>query len=220
MPKNVCVIVGVGPGVGLAVAKRFAREDFSIALIARRQGALDKYVLEMNQLGFNDVRAYSADVSDFKQIENTFAQINQDLGSTDVLVYNAAVLKAGYPSKSSPERLVEEFKVNVAGALSAVQQVLPVMTEKKQGTILFTGGGLAIEPYPQYSSLAIGKAGIRSLAFSLAGELKAHNIHVATVTISGMVKPDTKFDPDKIAEEYWNLYIQEPANFEREFVFK
>ena len=132
MPKNVCVIVGVGPGVGLAVAKRFAREDFSIALIARRQGALDKYVLEMNQLGFNDVRAYSADVSDFKQIENTFAQINQDLGSTDVLVYNAAVLKAGYPSKSSPERLVEEFKVNVAGALSAVQQVLPVMTEKKQ----------------------------------------------------------------------------------------
>ncbi len=220
MSKGLCVIFGVGSGIGLSVAKKFASEGFSIALIARRQDALNKYLAEMNDLGHIDVRTYVADASDFQSIENVFSEINQKQGQTEVLIYNAAVLKAGYPSKSTPERLVDEFKVNVAGALASAKQVIPSMTEKKRGTILFTGGGLAIEPYPQYSSLAIGKSGIRSLAFSLAGELITHNIHVATVTIFGIVKPNTKFDPDLIANEFWNLHIQETGNFDREFSFK
>jgi short-subunit dehydrogenase len=220
MSKGLCVVVGAGSGVGLSVAKKFASEGFSIALVARRKEALDKYLSEMNDLGYSDAKSYVADAADFQSIENVFSEIHASQGNTDVLVYNAAVLKAGYPSKATPERLVDEFKVNVAGALASVRQVIPSMTEKKHGTILFTGGGLAIEPYPQYSSLAIGKAGIRSLAFSLAGELSPHNIHVATVTIHGIVKPKTKFDPDLIAQEFWNLHIQESGNFDREFTFK
>jgi short-subunit dehydrogenase len=94
------------------------------------------------------------------------------------------------------------------------------MREQKKGTILFTGGGLALNPYPAYASLAIGKAAIRSLAFSLGGELEADNIQVATVTIFGMVKPDTHFDPDLIAEAYWTLHTQPAGERQREIQYK
>jgi short-subunit dehydrogenase len=93
------------------------------------------------------------------------------------------------------------------------------MKSEKRGTILLTGGGLALHPHPKYSSMAVGKAGIRNLAFSLAAELEPAGIHVATVTISGIVRPGTPFDPDKIAEVYWRLHVQSPGSFQTEIVF-
>jgi hypothetical protein len=69
---------------------------------------------------------------------------------------------------------------------------------------------------PAMASLGVGKAGIRNLAFSLFAELKDSGIHAATVTICGLVKPGTAFDPDKIAESYWALHAQPPGAFERE----
>ena len=90
-----------------------------------------------------------------------------------------------------------------------------------RGTLLFTGGGLAL--YPEYgagvSSLAAGKAGLRAFAFALAKELAPEGIHVATVTIAGTVKPGTAFDPDRIAEEYWALHAQPADSWSVERVF-
>jgi short-subunit dehydrogenase len=116
------------------------------------------------------------------------------------------------------EKLMQDFRVNVAGALVAAQQVIPHMKAQRQGTILFTGGGLALQPHPKYASIAVGKAGIRNLSFSLAAELESAGIHVATVTIAGIVRPGTALDPDRIAEEYWRLHVQSPGKFQREAV--
>ena len=123
-----------------------------------------------------------------------------------MLLYNAAALRKTPPSGLDPETMVEDFRVNVAGALVAVQKVLPSMQEQKKGTILLTGGGLSLNPYYEYASLSVGKAGIRNLTFSLAQELQPHGIKVGTVTIAGFVKKDTHFDPDKIAEEFWKIH--------------
>ena len=71
---------------------------------------------------------------------------------------------------------------------------------------------------PAYTTLGIGKAGLRNLCFSLYQELKSKGIHAATVTIKGFVKPGTKWDPDAIAEEFWKLYLQKPGEFEREII--
>ena len=89
-----------------------------------------------------------------------------------------------------------------------------------RGTILFTGGGLALEPQPGASSLAIGKAGIRSLAFSLHKELALFHIHVATVTICGYVQEGTRFSPANISESFLELHQQIEGQWDRELVFE
>lgn len=83
-----------------------------------------------------------------------------------------------------------------------------------------TGGGLASHPFADAVSLEIGKAGIRSLAFTLAQELKDSGIHVATVTICGTVQSGTHFDPDTIAQSYLALHKQPPEAFETEAIYK
>jgi short-subunit dehydrogenase len=134
-------------------------------------------------------------------------------------VYNAAVLRPGRASALPPEQLTSDFLVNVAGALVAVQTVLPAMRQRGSGTILLTGGGLALNPSPELASLAIGKAGIRSLAYSLFQELKPQRIHAATVTICGTVQDGTHFSAERIAEEYVWLHRQEPDNWTPEVIY-
>jgi NAD(P)-dependent dehydrogenase (short-subunit alcohol dehydrogenase family) len=217
--EKVCTIVGAGPGISLSVAKRFAREGFSIALIARRVENIQRYAQQLNDTGAF-VKAYAADAADFESLTKAFHSIHREMGYSDVLVYNAVVGREVSPSALDPEKLVQDFRVNVAGALAASQLVIPHMKKQKRGTILFTGGGLSLEPYHPYASLAVGKAGIRNLAFSMADELAPAGIHVATVTIAGIVKPGTHFDPDKIADEYWKLYTQKAGKFEKEVIYK
>jgi short-subunit dehydrogenase len=219
MENKVCTIVGMGQGVSMAVAKRFGKEGFALAMISRRQSALDRYADQLRSAGIAAL-GFAADIADPAELKIALDSINNTLGETEVLVYNAAVMRQAVPSELSPAQLDEDIRVNITGALIAAQHVLPAMKKRKHGTILFTGGGLALEPYPMYSSLAIGKAGIRSLAYSLHGELQTQGIHVATVTICGFVQPSTKFDPDVIAEEYWRLHNQPKGKWEREVVYK
>jgi len=86
-------------------------------------------------------------------------------------------------------------------------------------SLLFTGGGLALTPHPRYAGLAVGKAALRNWVFSLAAELKPRGIHAATVTVAGFVKPDTPFDPNRIADAYWELHQQSPDQWQTEIVF-
>lgn len=220
MSNKILVMVGAGPGLGQAVSKRFAREGYSVALVARRAEALAKLEAELKQAGA-EARSFTADAGDPASLKDAFARIKQQLGAPEVLVYNAAALgKGAKPSAVDPQRVMDDFKVNALGALVSAQQVIPDMRAAKRGTILFTGGGLALTPFPDYASLAIGKASIRNLTYSLAAELEPEGIHVATVTVCGFVKPGTHFDPDKIAEEYWRLHAQKPGQFEKEMTYR
>jgi short-subunit dehydrogenase len=215
--KKVCTIVGAGPGISMAVARRFAREGYTVVLIARRVEKLGKFMEELQHEG-NGAYAYSADAADFTALTRVFREIHHQINPTDVLVYNVVAPRESSPSVLDAEKLVQDFRVNVAGALVAAQQVIPHMKAQRQGTILFTGGGLALDPHPKYASIAVGKAGIRNLSFSLAAELESAGIHVATVTIAGIVRPGTSLDPDRIAEEYWRLHVQSPGKFQKEAV--
>jgi NAD(P)-dependent dehydrogenase (short-subunit alcohol dehydrogenase family) len=75
------------------------------------------------------------------------------------------------------------------------------------------------EPDPALTSLSLGKAGVRALTTLLAGEYGPAGIHVATVTVGGAVAPGGRFDPDRIAEEYWRLHNQRPEAWEHEVAF-
>lgn len=218
--KGVCVVVGVGPGIGQAVAKRFGRAGYQLGLIARRKEALDGFVEGLKVAGV-DATAVPADAEHAPSLVDALTKIHNDIGPVDVLVYNAAVIKRGSPFDVGVEQLVREFRVNVGGALVAAQQVVPAMKAKKQGTLLFTGGGLALDPWPAMSSLAVGKAGIRNLALSLHKDLKTDGIRVATVTIDGLVKPGAgALDPQSIAEVFFALHEQPAASGDAERVIK
>lgn len=217
MPQGICAIVGVGPGIGMAVASRFGAEGYELALMARSADRLDGYVAELSNQGIQ-ARGYSLDAGNFPQIDNGFAQAVSDMGPVDVLIFNAASYNPGKPSVITPQSLVDAFQITVAGALACAQAVLPSMRERGTGTILLTGGGLALHPAADYASLAIGKAGIRSLAYSLGQEISADGIQVATVTIAGFVKEGTHFDPTLIAEAYWALHTTDRD--QREIIYE
>jgi NADP-dependent 3-hydroxy acid dehydrogenase YdfG len=213
-----CIIVGAGTGISLAVARRFGKAGSPIALIARRQDALNNLV---NLLSAEGIRAIGtvADASDPATLTAKIESVVEQLGQPGILVYNAHAATRKPPSTLLPAELVHDLQICVVGALAAVQAVIPLMRTRKRGTILLTGGGYALEPLPAVASIGIGKAAIRNLAFSLAKELAPDNIHVATVTVGGLVKPGTAFDPALIAEEYWKLHVQAPGSFERETIF-
>ena len=212
-------IVGMGPGVSAAVARRFGREGFTIVALARRA---DPLKVQTDALAAAGVKAhgFTADAADSAGLAAALGRASGELGQIDVLVYNAVGVHYKPLADLSGDELADDLKVSVAGALSATQAVLPAMRSRGAGTILFTGGGFAFEPMPQLASVGAGKAGIRNLAFALFADLKETGVHAATVTIGGVVKPGTHFDPELIAEAYWKLHAQPKGQFERETIYK
>ncbi len=218
MTDKICAIVGIGPGISMAVAERFAKEGYALALIARNAEKLTGYIEQFTASG-TDAHGFAADAGDFDALRGAFASIQDQLGDVSVLVYNAAAPRQGVPSALDPEAFINDQRVNVGGALVAAQQVLPHMRSAKSGTILFTGGGFSLYPSAQYSSLAVGKAAIRNLTKSLHDELEPDGIHVATVTVAGFVQEGTYFAPENIAETYWELHSQPAGEWDWEHLY-
>ncbi|MCC7072035.1 MAG: SDR family NAD(P)-dependent oxidoreductase [Deltaproteobacteria bacterium] len=215
--SEVIAVIGAGPGIGLAVARRFGREGMKVALLSRRGDEMVRAAAALSEAGIT-ARGFACDAERAHDVTDALLAVVHELGPVDCLVYNAAVPKPGGPLEVGLEQLVRQFRVDVGGALVAVQRVVPHMKAMRKGTILFTGGGLALEPWPQMTALSVGKAGLRSLALCLHKELKPHGIHAATVTVDGLVVPGGKLDPDAIAGVYWELHRQAPEAFEAERV--
>ena len=203
----------------MAVAKRFGQAGYRVALVARNAVNVLRVAAELQAAG-TEAHDFAGDASSEDSLRKTFHEIHESLGPTEVLVYNAFAFRQADPSELPAAHLAADFQVNVVGALVSAQCVIGDMKAAHQGTILFTGGGLALDPEPSFSSLAVGKAGIRSLAFSLHKELGPFHIHVATVTICGYVQEETRFSPGKIAEVFFQLRRQPEGKWDREFVYQ
>lgn len=214
--KQLLVIIGSGPGVSSSIAKKFGTNGFRVVLVSRTEASLEHSTKELSE---KNIESYGvlADAANSESLRKAFQTIKEQYGIPDVLVYNAARIVPGDALSLTEQQLIDDFKVNTVGALSSAQQVIPEMIERKQGTILFTGGTIGIEPNPLYASLSIGKAGIRSLALSLAESLSPYGIYVGTILIHGYVQQGTYYDPDLIADVFWNSY-QEKGK--KEIIYK
>ena len=207
------VVVGAGPGIGRAVAVRFAREGLAVAAVARTRGSVDPTAAAVTAAG-GKALPLLADAADEVALRAALDEAEAALGPPDVVVYNAALIRADAIGDLPARAHLDAWAVNVVGAITTAARVLPGMAARGAGTFVVTGG--MPEPKPGYVSLSLGKAGVRGLVDLLDRQYGPAGVHVATVTVTGTVAPGTAFDPDGIAEHYWRLHIQPRAGWERE----
>lgn len=205
------VVIGAGPGIGAAVARRFAREGMPIALIGRNPGKLAEI-----EEATAPVLRLAADAADETALRGALDAAAAEFGVPDAVVYNAALVRPDRIGELSACEHLDAWAVNVGGALTAAARVAPDMARRGSGTFIVTGG--MPEPKPGYASLSLGKAGVRTLVALLDQEYGPSGVHAATVTVDGPVAAGTFFDPDRIAEHYWRLHVQPRGEWQREIV--
>jgi len=213
-PKTLA-IVGAGPGLGAALARRFAREGWSIALVALHQEVIDAGLAELEGFRVNTCGVQD-DVVDRDRIDRAFGSITDALGTPDVVVYNASIYQAEGVLELSLEALRLALDIHVVGALNTSQSAIAAMHGSDHGVLLFTVNNLARSPEAMSAALSIGKGAQLNLALSLERELEGTPIHVGIVTVCGPIKAGTAYDPDLLADIYWELATQDPAHFERD----
>lgn len=211
------LVIGAGPGIATAVARRFGSAGFPVSLIARSETSLDAARAGLDAAGITDVVTRTADAARPEELAAALESVAEVRGNPEVLVYNAGWIRADQPGELDRQRHLDAYAVNVLGALDAATWAAPRMAAAGGGTILLTGGMPV--PVPGLVSLSLGKAGLRALTTMLAAEYGPRGVHVATVTVGGAVLPESDFDPDRIAEHYWRLYTQRPGEWETHVLF-
>lgn len=205
MKERLMVLVGVGSsGLGIALAQRFGREGFSVVLLGKDIQKLQASVIDLKEQSI-PAYCFPIDLTKSVDIKNTFKKV-KELGNIEVLIYNAVARRIEKPSALSGEHAVEDFLVNVAGGIDCVSQVINDPEHKQPETILFTGGGVALEPSIDASSMSLCKAALRNYVFSLGQELAQKNIYVGIVTILKRMEKGTANSPEKIADLYFEMY--------------
>lgn len=218
MSDPVCLISGVGPGTGAALARRFASGGYRVAMLAR-----DEDRLRALETGIGGSRGYVCDVSDPEAVRTTVARVRGNLGAPTVLVHNAVSGAFGDFLEIEPEQLRANFEVNVMGLLYLARALAPAMIEAGRGAIMVTGNTSARRGMPRFAGFAPTKAGQRILAESMARSLGPQGVHVAYFVIDAVIdlewtrrrmpdQPDNFFiKPEAIAENVWYVAHQDPS---------
>src|SRR5688572_9436591 len=201
------LVIGAGPGIAAATARRLGRDGNDVSLVARREAPLAELGAELRADGVA-VRWATADASVPGDLTRAVAGLLESTGPVDVLLYNVSIgRQAGVP-ELSPENLLADLAAGAVGLQTAVRAVLPGMRERGSGTVLVTGGGSADRPIPSMASLGVQKAALRALVAVQAQALAPDGVHVATVTIRGLVGADRQITPERIATLYAELVAE------------
>ncbi|MCC3380296.1 SDR family NAD(P)-dependent oxidoreductase [Paenibacillus farraposensis] len=205
--KNI-VIVGAGPGLGMSIAKKFGKNGFRVALIARNEEKLNQLVSELEQLGI-EAASFQADILNKAQISLAFAAIKEKYGFIDVVEYSPtpSIDTVATALDVTEENALYQFQFNVLGAISSIREVLPDMLDKQSGALLFTTGGAAIDPVPMMGNVGIAVSGLRNYIINLNSELKDKGIYAGHVSIGIWMQPNSRVQ-DKIADIWYDMYTK------------
>lgn len=212
--KN-ALIVGAGAGLSASLARLFAREKIRVALAAR---GIEKLGALCSETG---ARAYACNATDPDDVERLFGLVEREIGTPDLVVYNASARARGPLIDLVPAEVAQALAAGAFGGFLVAQQAAKRMLPNKHGAILFTGASASVKGYAQSAPFAMGKFALRGLAQSMARELSPQGIHVAHFVIDGGIRsasraepadrPDSMLDPDAIALSYWNV-LQQPKS--------
>jgi len=203
-------IIGAGPGLGAAIARRFGAEGYNVALIARNQDRLDALAAELAETGVS-ARGYSANVRDAMSLRAALDQATQDGGPIEVLTYNPLPQKEFLRPvlETTPEDLIGAAEFSLYAPVAAVHQVLQGMRFLKTGSILFVNGGSAVRPHASYAGTSIAFAGQSAYGQMLHETLQPEGIHVGQLIIPRGIEPgDATHDPDVLAGVLWRMHTE------------
>src|ERR1700723_524597 len=211
------LLVGAGPGLGMAIARRFAEGGYRVTLVARSTDGLSNLADGLADTGAR-IDTIAADASDPEGLGTRMAELYGEQGAPGLIIYNAVMGAPDQLLSSSVEHLQTAYAVDVISAIVLTQVAAPAMRAAGSGTIIVTGGGFADYPIPVLATVSLGKAALRSAATMLGADLKADGIRVATLTIDGQIVAGTPFDAERIAERYWEV-VNTDGPWQAEFRF-
>lgn len=218
MSKTI-VVVGFGPGISTAVAKKFGAEGFSVALVARNEERLAAGAAALKADGIA-AAAFPADAGDPAAIGAAIGKARAELGPITVIHWNAyGGSEAGDIVTTDPVAVRGVFDVAIVGLLGAVQEALPDLRSANEGAILITNGAFG-ETTPQMDEyavslksmgVALANAAKYKLVGLLAQRLKGDGVYVGEVMVAGTIKGTpwdngTSIAPSTVAEKFWELY--------------
>jgi NAD(P)-dependent dehydrogenase (short-subunit alcohol dehydrogenase family) len=221
------IVVGVGPGLGAALVRRFAQGGHAVAMIARSREFMDQLAAEVNAAGGRTL-AVIANVGDAEQIARAFDTVRSKLGAPEVLLYNAGSGNWGTITEITPQQYEESWRTNAYGAFLCAKQAVSDMIAKRRGVMLFTGATAGVKAGAKSAAFGPAKFAVRGLAQSLARDLGPRGIHVAYVNVDGIIdiphirtrmpslKDEDLLQPAAIAEAYWSLANQHPSAWTQE----
>lgn len=215
----VAVVLGVGPGLGAALARRFA-QTYAVAINARRAEYLGSLATDIRASG-GQVLEVPADIGDRAQVEAAFRTIREQLGPPEILLYNAGSGSWGTVTDVTPEQYETTWRVNAYGAFLSAKEAAPDMIAKGRGSMLFTGATAGVKAGPQSVAFGPAKFALRGLVQSMARDLGPKGIHVAWINVDGVIDipgrnipqftAEDMLKPEAIAETYWHLAHQDPS---------
>nr|HEX4316313.1 SDR family NAD(P)-dependent oxidoreductase [Kofleriaceae bacterium] len=219
MTTPVCAVIGVGPGNGAALARRFAREGYAVALLARSATTTEPLAHELAAAGAT-ARVYACDAGDHASVVAALTAVERDLGPIDALVYNAGTGAFGVLEAVDASAFESALRVNATGLFVAAKHVAVGMVARGRGSIIAIGATASRRGVPRTIAFAPAKAAQRSLCEALARHLWPRGVHVALVIVDGVVdlprtrkmmadKPDEFFiQPDDVADAAFRTTTQ------------
>ena len=203
------LVVGAGQGLSASLARAFAAQGIDVALVARDIGKLRGLASETG------AHVFVCDAQVEADVDRLFADVEGEIGSPDVVVYNASARVRGPLATLAPEDVRRSLMVTAFGAFLVAQRAVMRMLPRQHGAILFTGASASVKGYAESAPFAMGKFALRGLAQSMARELAPKGVHVAHFVIDGAIRrrgqndPDDKsLDPDAIASAYMSVLMQ------------
>jgi NAD(P)-dependent dehydrogenase (short-subunit alcohol dehydrogenase family) len=220
-------IIGAGDFIGSAIAKKFAREGYTV--VAGRRTA-DKLATLVGDIEAEGGRCIGRALDARKEEDVTqFLKAADDIAPLEVCVFNPGA-NVNFPILETTERVFRKvWEMACYGGFLAGREAARLMLPHGKGTILFTGATASLRGGVGYAAFASAKFGLRAVAQSMARELGPKNIHVAHLIIDAGVdtafvrerikarggeealaklEPDQLMDPESVATAYWNLHTQ------------
>lgn len=201
MSSPVLVVIGVGPGIGAAVARRFGAQGYAVHLIARSAQRLEELSSAIQAEGTTS--GWSAvDITDENALTQTVARFGEQTGHIDVLHFNPSAFRHKDPLELTADELLDDVRLGVASLLTAVQAARPFMWSGAR--IVATGSQAADQPWNQAASLGVQKAALRNLIRSIDTTLAPHGVRATSLTVNGTLAPDTPFAPERVADALYS----------------
>ncbi|WDF55595.1 SDR family NAD(P)-dependent oxidoreductase [Mucilaginibacter sp. KACC 22063] len=218
--KKTIAIVGAGPGVGFAVAEKFGKEGYNVALLARNMEKLNALKDDLLNKGI-EATSFQANILDREQLSRSLQEVINHYGTIDVLEFSPTPTWDSMRTARNIDVVNEQHHLDyqVLAAITAVQAVLPQMLARKDGSILFTTASSAQHPVNRTASFGVAAGALLNYARLLNMDLKDDNIYAGIVSIGALVVSEGKHKGDfpegmptitaaEVAEAHWKLHQQ------------